>query len=199
MRNNLVTRLRADFRRHRMGVRGAPRVGEVVSDLVDSATPDFSTDLASSALDGWTADSVDATDADSGDAVITSDVASRAASTPGKAPPSTASGAVLKAIQAALMKLGYDLGAAYGADGKMGPYTRAAITKFKQDHGIVPGNGQVTAPFRSALNTAAANPSAPGASAAGSPLAQKAGWLVLGLAASVAVFVVLKKWHWIKV
>lgn len=174
-------------------LRARARVGDITSDAVDAATPDFSTDLASSALDGWTADSVDATDASSTDDVALEEDAAKRAPAPAKSPPSSTSVAVLKAIQTSLMKLGYDLGAAYGADGKMGPYTRAAITKFKREHGVVPVNGQVTAAFRTALSNAAnAQTAAPTASA--SKLGTTVGWLVLGVGASIALVFAVKKW-----
>jgi peptidoglycan hydrolase-like protein with peptidoglycan-binding domain len=43
-----------------------------------------------------------------------------------------------KSIQSALIALGYDLGAG-GADGDVGPATKAAITKYRADNGMPAG------------------------------------------------------------
>lgn len=88
-----------------------------------------------------------------------------------KAPPTASGGASLKAIQTSLMTLGYDLGAKYGADGKIGPFTRGAIVKFKKDHSLSPADATINEPFRKALAAAVAEKNggpALGASAAGS-------------------------------
>lgn len=148
--------------------------------------------LASSEIDGWVADSVDASDADSSDVTISEDVASRTSSGT-KTPSSSSSVTVLKAIQGALVKLGYDIGPT-GVDGKIGPRTRAAITKFKSEHGVTPINGQITAAFRTALTNAVAAQSTPNRSASASGAATTVGWIVLGLGASVALVFAVKRW-----
>jgi hypothetical protein len=123
-------------------------------------------DDSNTVLDEWSATS----DPDSGstiseDSLIQEEVKK---SKPKAMPPTTSGVSALKQIQSALMTLGYDLGAKYGADGKIGPYTRGAIVKFKKDHSISPANATITADFRKALAAATAPGKTPTASAAGS-------------------------------
>lgn len=162
-----------------------------------------SSGLSSSAVDEWSV-SVDAAEGPvvsesdlvetmakegvSEEAAFETMVKKKAATAPPpKAPPTASGGAALKAIQTSLMTLGYDLGSAYGADGKIGPYTRGAITKFKKDHGITPADATINEPFRKALADAVTEKKtgvpAPGASAAGSGSSV---WYVLGAVAAVA-------------
>ena len=93
--------------------------------------------------------------------------------------------ALTKSIQTMLMSLGYDLGAKYGADGKIGPYTRGAIVKFKKDHSIAPANATITADFRKALSAAstAKKTGAPGGAAS----ASGSGGLIIAVIAALAV------------
>jgi len=129
------------------------------------------------------------------DAAVTKQVQKKAATAVPKSPPTAAGVVALKAVQTLLMKLGYDLGAKYGADGKIGPFTRAAITKFKKDQGLTPTDSTINPAFLAALNEAAGGgkpasvPSETVAAAAGG-IGKKTGIVVAIVAAVTAVIAV---------
>jgi len=127
------------------------------------------------------------------DAAFETMVKKKAASaSPPKAPPTASGGAALKAIQASLIKLGYDLGS-YGADGKIGPFTRGAITKFKKDHGLKPADSTVNEAFRKALDAAVSGKVAPPVAGVGG-LGTTGLLLALGAAVvAIGLFFILKK------
>lgn len=95
--------------------------------------------------------------------------------------PYSASDTSIASIQNALVSLGYDVGK-FGADGKLGPDTNAAIVKFKSEHGL-PSNIVIDQTFRDALSTATAEKAA-SASASGigsKPLLVAGALVVAGL------------------
>jgi hypothetical protein len=156
------------------------RVGDAFLDSLTESVPDFvEPDLiaGSTVLDEWSA-TVEAEDS-ADEAAIDAELISEDAKTTRKkattkkvsppAPTSAAAASLLKQIQASLITLGYDLGPT-GADGKIGPYTRGAITKFKVDHKISPADATINDPFRKAL-AAAVTEKKTGAPPAGASIA----------------------------
>ena len=71
-----------------------------------------------------------------------------------------ASGDAVKALQTALIALGYDVGKNTQADGKFGPATAAAVRKFQADEGL-PVTGFWTPDDQNALDNALADENGP--------------------------------------
>ena len=69
-------------------------------------------------------------------------------------------GDAVKALQTALMALGYDVGRSTQADGKFGPATEAGVRKFQADEGL-PVTGVWTPEDQNALDNALADENGP--------------------------------------